>query len=193
MDPYFPSEKETSLLSPGEIIFMKNNPDSIVVIQSSACRSLAISYALCGVKPVAKEFSRAWDEEADAIRHFIFSSFLTCSRGQKFAESYTMAHEGDPDWDEASEMDIANNRVGMSWAKTPGRCALPLTDERMARASLKLLMENKFQTLRSGDTLCARPERLRQLNWDEFHLQVNQVHLQLQRNLKFCHPRFGRK
>lgn len=173
-------------LSRNELIFLKNNPDAYLVIQNSACRALAISYTLCGVKPVNEEIPRAWDEEADAVRHFVFSSFLTCSRGRKFAEAYTLAHEGPPPWVGSEEMDINNNEAGMSWAQQPGRCHLQMGDDSVARAALKALQAGKLMTLRDGDTRCTQPQSLLQQDWSAFSQKVNQTQIELGKVVSLC-------
>lgn len=141
-----------------EITFIKNNPDAALAIVNSGCASLRISYGLCDVDVSEGRFSRAWDEEADAVRHFVFSALLACARGKKFAERYTIAHEGPPPWDEPSKMDIHNNYVGFEWADPKmKRCDLPDLEKRLVIAALKALQQKKLVTLRSGDTACNSP------------------------------------
>jgi hypothetical protein len=176
-------------ISKFEFTFLKNNPDAIVLIQNSACRSLAVSYALCGVNPETEGFQRTWEEEADAIRHFLFSSYLTCDRGLRFAEHYTVAHEGPPEeWDLSNQMDIYNNYRGFEWASQPGRCQLPMTEERMAKAALKMLAGDQLMTLRKGDTRCRNPQDFNSEDWSTFTERVNAQHLSLQKFYPPCQP-----
>lgn len=190
VDKHLLPGKKVGTLAESEVTFIKNSPDSVFVIQNSACRALAISYTLCGVQPAPEEIPRAWDEEADAVRHFIFSSFLACSRGKVFAESYTIAHEGSPEhWDHSEEMDIHNNYVAFNWATEPvGRCQLPLTDERMAQTALKLLSQKKLMTLKKGNTLCANPALLLQQDWGDFTERVNALQRRLGQAVSTCKP-----
>jgi hypothetical protein len=192
VDQHLLPEKKVGTLAASEVTFIKNSPDSVFVIQNSACRALAISYTLCGVEPIPHEIPRAWDEEADAVRHFIFSSFLACSRGKVFAESYTIAHEGSPElWAHSEEMDIHNNYVAFKWATEPaGRCQVPLTDARMAQTALKLLSQKKLMTLKKGDTLCANPELLIQQDWGDFTDRVNALQKKLGQAVSTCKPGF---
>lgn len=59
-----------------ELLFIKNHPEAALAIVNSGCASMKISYGVCGIHILNNEESRAWSEEADAVRHFSFSALL---------------------------------------------------------------------------------------------------------------------
>lgn len=176
-----------------EAKFLRNNPQSALVIKGAACRSMAITYALCGVSMKKREFSRAWYEETDALRHFTNAAFLVCGQGKKMAETYTIAHEGPPPWPEDERMDIHNNYVGMEWAGdlVRNRCTLSMSDKSLARAGLEQLMADKLVVNQTGSTDCMVPEevwrKLEEESEFDFSQRVNEMHRDLQKALpQFC-------
>lgn len=147
-----------------EDTFLTNHLDSLFVLRKVACESWALSYSICareneGYREIKRQ---AVGEEADAIRHFLLSATLTCSRGARYAELFLVSHEGKPElWNDRSEMDIANNYVGIDWARQAGNCQNVVNRGAMARIAVRLLREGKLKTLRNGKTACGeagRPE-----------------------------------
>jgi hypothetical protein len=138
-----------------EDTFLANNPDSLFVLRKVACESWALSYAVCareneGYQQIKRQ---AVGEEADAIRHFLLSATLTCSRGARYAELFLVSHEGKPEvWNDRSAMDIANNYVGIDWARQTGNCQHVVDRAAMAKIALGFLREGKLKTLRPGKT-----------------------------------------
>lgn len=178
VEKYFLNKKYSQPRSE-ELIFIKNHPDAALVIANSGCAAMKISYGVCGINILNHENSRAWSEESDSIRHFVFSALLTCSRGQSLAERYTIAHEGPPPWTIDNKMDIFNNYQGFEWANPQyGRCLLPDIEKRLAIAALKKIIKKELVVLVAGDTLCADPvnlvKRIERMNDEDFHtLMVN--------------------
>jgi len=145
-----------------EDTFLANHPDSLFVLRKVACDSWALSYSICAKEEdnYAKVKRQAVGEEADAIRHFLLSTSLTCTRGARFAELFLASHEGKPEaWNDRSTMDIANNYVGIDWAKKPGNCQLTVDRDAMARVALTMLREGRLTVLRPGKTACADATR----------------------------------
>jgi len=58
------------------------------------------------------------NDETDAYRHFVWSSFLVNSVGEKMARRLLMAHESTPlQAEKEKKMDLYNNKQGLSAAK----------------------------------------------------------------------------
>ena len=158
--------------------FSLNHPEMAMIIRGAACRGIATSRALCGPNV------QATDEEADAVRHFVFSSSIACGAGKQKALDYTTAHEGPLPWAADSKMDISNNAVGIEWANPDiGRC-LNFSDKTVAKAALMNLKNKKLVTLKKGESLCADADSalktLDAIDELEFKEAVDQQYLQIQ-------------
>lgn len=161
VEKYIYAAKPTKIFTIYDARFVMNEPGAVEVLRSSTCHALSLSYSLCGVGTTNKEQQRTFDEEADAIRHFLFSAYLACSRGEDFARSYLITHEGSPEgWGEATNMDLYNNYVALDWAREPAHCHIEMTDARMAKIALSYLKDGKLRTIKKGDTLCRDPEKI---------------------------------
>jgi RHS repeat-associated protein len=71
-----------------------------------------------------------WNDEADAVRHALWSALNTQTSGEEFAREIGIAHEdGVPNGPEERKMDLLNNEIGIQLGlDNPDASALELTE-----------------------------------------------------------------
>ncbi len=91
------------------------NPRLALYIKEAADLGLEISEGLCPFDPtIMSNTSHAVDDEVDAIRHFVMSSYLAWKVGPQPARRFMAAHE-DSLFENDNMMDYYNNNLGFEF------------------------------------------------------------------------------
>ena len=120
-----------------------------------------LSKEICGLSEESKR--RALDE-VDAIRHFIWSSYLTYHLGEKRSREILSLQEKTTKLDNANKMDLYNNERGIQFAKSilkkrrtrQGRIKHRLNKHIQEQYALEYLDEGLFKVIKSKDSACKR-------------------------------------
>ena len=146
------------------------NPRLAIYVKEAADLGLELSESICPLDPDStSNGTHGVDDEVDAIRHFVMSSYLTWKAGPQAARTFMAAHEGSM-FANDNMMDYYNNDLGFQFGEAQRRKyaggsllenTLPsfLADIR-AEISRKhnLARGNRqdFLVLTSGPSTCAR-------------------------------------
>ncbi len=174
-----------------DIKFARNNPEDLLMIKGTFCRSIALTWGICA-KEMEKENERenGIDDETDAIRHYIASAIMACNRSQKYAAQIMTAHEGNPPWARDSQMDIHNNFVGIEWADPKFSRCQRFSEIRVVKSALQALAEGKLVTLTKEDGPCSNPKKilaeLNNLSDEAFYEKIKTSHLKLKKRISNC-------
>jgi hypothetical protein len=153
-------------------IILSGKPFGVFTMKNAFNTANEFSAEICGVKG-GKRHSR---DEVDAVRHFIGSTILAANYGVDCTRALLTAHENRQDnYNDENYMDLANNEVGIElgaslkkityykWITIGGkrkrarRYKFDFSREFFTKAIHEKLSMGEFNTLETGESLCARP------------------------------------
>lgn len=99
--------------------FLRNRIGALPALRSAACDSMVLSTTLCLPKTnPPQKIMAGMDDEMDAVRHFIWTVVIACSKGPRFAKEYTTIHEDvELNSEQQIQMDLDNNAKGIAWVE----------------------------------------------------------------------------
>jgi hypothetical protein len=165
-------------------------PEDMLAIKDAACEAFTLSMAICGraTKEAIADNPSYQNEETDAVRHLLLSSLLRSKRGNDFTRDFLTAHEMipyGPIWDENSPkwqqpkfttqaMDLHNNKIGRSMKAFP-KSGPPINS--ISRDVVRELTKSprKIRVNRTGDSRCADPKAMKELDWRQVFRDMKQV------------------
>jgi hypothetical protein len=113
------------------------------------------SREICGLDFDSKRHSL---DEVDAIRHFIWSSYLTYYLGEKKAREIFSLQERTRKLKKASKMDLYNNERGIQFVKLIMRKRTSFNKYVQEEYVLKYLDQGLFKVIKSRDSSCSRSD-----------------------------------
>lgn len=94
---------------------IEGNPELVLHIKKAADLGLKISESLCPPDPNSRATGvYSSDDEVDAARHFIMSSYLAFKVGKDKARKFMSSHE-DAEYANSNMMDYYNNELGFNF------------------------------------------------------------------------------
>jgi hypothetical protein len=149
---------------------IQTNPKLTLFIKPAADLGLEISKSICPVDPDHKDRGiYEVDDEVDAVRHFVMSSYLTWKAGPLAARTFMAAHE-DNMFASDNMMDYYNNNLGFEFGEkfrqkhlgdSFATNSLPdfiaeIKKEIRRKHALEKGNPQDFLVLKTGPSVCAR-------------------------------------
>lgn len=128
-------------LCPDEVSLLGDSPKMLPQIQQARKRAIQITKEQFGS-------SRRLDDESDAFRHFLWTSFLASRTSTGFAKAFTDAHESCTLSNVSQEMDYMNNAKALEWFEHESKIG-PVGEKAIVKKALDLL--------RKGDLVVINP------------------------------------
>ncbi len=163
---------QSELLKEKEWKTVELNPQLALHIKQAADHGLEISQSVCPFDRNSTSYNTyEVDDEADAVRHFVMSSYLAWRVGPQVARTYMAAHE-DGLFKNDNMMDYYNNNLGFEFGEGFRRrlqnqsLSLVLNPLPTFMTEIKSEIQRKFTlprgnkqdflVLKSGPSTCAR-------------------------------------
>lgn len=129
-------------LTDSERALSSENPGEAYIVYTQKAKAESGCESLFGSNNI--------NDESDACRHFLWAALLTRELGPDIAQKFLIAHEQEPTQPEKEKsMDLANNRVGMDFAKK-----LKNSNE----FSVEIVLKGFSESLKKNELIILKPK-----------------------------------
>lgn len=148
-------------LNGNELANLIRSPDLMLSLRQVNEEARSAIKELCDL-PVIYDPTLIYDEEADAVRHFVASSLLASLVGFNEAWLTVASHESVKKTEPDGDMDTFNNQLGLEYGATffkGKRKTSPDSEviKKVKARAMELLNAGAFKVLHSSSTKCGRP------------------------------------